>query len=457
MATFKGIPDPYAPIPVPTAPVPTSNFTNAPIPDPSYYATDFADILGDPGFHGYTPLDPDAEIPSFEDWLTPDKQAYYELYPSGGTESTGTFLMPEQKAAAEAAGLTASTGNAPEFDYLSEFYNLPDPKGSFWNEALNYAPQVIAAAFGGAAASGELAGVTAADSLAAGGTFAGGTAGAEGLAGGAFDMGGVTGTGLETGMVAGPSTATQFTVGAGTTADAAAAAQAAAMGLPPPLTDTGAVFGEGPVGDAVGTPVMGPPATPPPPIPPSLIPGISDQLLGGLALGGLGYIGAQKQIESFEDLAAAESAKTQPFFDELQNTYSPDFDPSTIPGFTDALTQGADIASRQYTASGGNPLNNPAVANQIADATQRLGLDQLNAHRAGLAGAAGIPTGSVSANLGAINAQGQGYNALGYGAGFGLAPPQAVSMGGALTINGVRYVPNPAGPVNINGVRYAPG
>lgn len=184
----------------------------------------------------------------------------------------------------------------------------------------------------------------------------------------------------------------------------------------------------------------------------SLIPGISDQLLGGIALGGFGYLGAQQQTKAFEDMAEAERARVAPYDQKLQESYAPDFNLWEQPGYEGALEKNAEIVTRQVTAQMGNPANNPAAEQEIQRRMDELYFQQLAAYRSGLTQAAGLSTGAVPAQVGAIQSTGQGYNALGYGAAYGLSQ---YPMGGVVS-PGVTGTPG-APVVYIGGVPYYRG
>lgn len=373
-------------------------------------STDFGAVLPDPTQYGYTPLYPSGEIPTYEEWLTPERESYYQQYPTGlSSGSNQTYF--DQQAAAQAAGIPLTMDNPAEYDYLSQYYQAPDPSNDW---AVNL-PIYAAAAFGGAAASGAFAPYTAS-----------GTGALEGAAA----------TGAVEGAAAVPPPESYWSMGAENTVGGVATdASAAGAGTYGAAEGTAPYLG---VEAPVGTPLASPTTST------SLIPGVSDQLLGGVALGGFGYLGAQQQTKAFEDMAAAERARLAPYDQKLQESYSPDFNLWEQPGYEGALEKNAEIVTRQVTAQMGNPANNPAAEQEIQRRMDELYFQQLNAYRSGLTQSAGLSTGAVPAQVGAIQSTGQGYNALGYSAAYATNPYGGAGVVGApgapvVYIGGVPY------------------
>lgn len=123
-------------------------------------------------------------VPTYEEWLTPEKEAYYAareaaLVPRTGDSGADMTIpwsaQPELQSLAAAAGLPYST-NPPEYDYLNTYYNVPSYGGT---DPFVNLPIYAAMAFGGAAAGGALSGAT----VGAGGGVAGGGVAAADTAG----------------------------------------------------------------------------------------------------------------------------------------------------------------------------------------------------------------------------------------------------------------------------------
>lgn len=180
-------------------------------------------------------------------------------------------------------------------------------------------------------------------------------------------------------------------------------------------------------------------------------------LLSGLAQGGLGYLGAEKtadaiteaqrlqneQLQRAGDQALAMQERYlglgQPYRDLLQKTYQPGYSIWDDPTTRDAASQAANYASRGYSATSGNPFDQPAAQGGIyRDVLQQVALPQLNTTRsqlgtfgqlgtnqAGAFGSQAVGTTGQQGNnaFAGVGNAGAGLNAIGYGLGQAINPP----------------------------------
>jgi hypothetical protein len=150
-------------------------------------------------------------------------------------------------------------------------------------------------------------------------------------------------------------------------------------------------------------------------------------LLGKVAPSVLGYLGADKQADSYKDMMNQYYGMGAPYRNLLQQSYQPGFDLNNEPGFKNAMDTGlntwlrAASAGRASGVSRGNPLDANNAGASIEGQkyiTGSLALPYLTNYRSGLMGAGQLGLGP-SAQFGgnSIQAEGGKYNAIGYGLG----------------------------------------
>jgi hypothetical protein len=150
-------------------------------------------------------------------------------------------------------------------------------------------------------------------------------------------------------------------------------------------------------------------------------------LLGKVAPSVLGYLGADKQADSYKDMMNQYYGMGAPYRNLLQQSYQPGFDLNNEPGFKNAMDTGLNTwlrAASAWRASGvsrGNPLDvNNAGASIEGQKyiTGSLALPYLTNYRSGLMGAGQLGLGpSAQFGSNSIQAQGGKYDAIGYGLG----------------------------------------
>lgn len=157
----------------------------------------------------------------------------------------------------------------------------------------------------------------------------------------------------------------------------------------------------------------------------SLIPGIPNQVLSGVAQGALGALGAGISADAYKDVSADLLALGDPYRDLLEASYAPDFNLFDQPGYAQSLDQLADITTRQYSASSGNPANNPGISGDIYSSVLNTAyLPALTSYQSGLMNAGNMGLQPASQAMMQIPQANAGlYNAIGYGVGTALAPP----------------------------------
>jgi hypothetical protein len=182
--------------------------------------------------------------------------------------------------------------------------------------------------------------------------------------------------------------------------------------------------------------------------------GIPNNILAGGLQGLLGYLGAGQQADAFQDVYNQQSAIGAPYRNLLQASYQPGFTMANEPGYKDALDLSTDSFLRAASAgrapgvSGGNPFSNPgAWAETMKYVNSSLALPQLNTYRGQLGqfGGMGLNT-AGAASLGGAQTAGGGLDAIGYGLGtiFNPQPNYAdifKQMGGGFKLNNGSYLP----------------
>jgi len=157
--------------------------------------------------------------------------------------------------------------------------------------------------------------------------------------------------------------------------------------------------------------------------------GIPNNVLGGVAQGVIGAVGAGAQGSAYNDVASKYLTLGAPERALLEASYKPGFSLMDQPGYGDAFTRAADIASRSYSAKMGNPADNPsAQAGILSDVWNGSYIPTLNSYRSGLnaAGNTGLPTAGAASVAGA-GSVGDLANAIGAGANTALNPPTDIA------------------------------
>jgi hypothetical protein len=350
----------------------------------------------------------------------------------GATPLTGNIPTFQQWA----AGNPEIIGdNSPEYQYLQQFYQLPN-KSDIWETVLPMAAMAAVGATAGGAfgnlGTGEFAG------MGTFGTPASSAVGASAAPAAAPSAGGVSLTeaqalqnslfpattsaapaintaapafGSTLGSVGAPNLgfalpgmgvnlansaeliagAGSAAAGAGALSGAAGAAQTAGNALTQPTTGT--TFG------------------------------IPNNILAGGLQGLLGYIGAGQQADAYQDVYNQQSAIGAPYRDRLNASYQPGFDLMSQPGYGDAFNRMAEISTNSWSPRG-NPANNPGIqAGVLNDVWSQNYLPALSNYRGQLGqfGGMGLNTAGQSSLMGAQTA-GSGLDALGYAAGTMFNP-----------------------------------
>lgn len=152
-------------------------------------------------------------------------------------------------------------------------------------------------------------------------------------------------------------------------------------------------------------------------------------LLSGALQGGLGYLGAKEQSSALKEMQDKYLALGAPYRDKLAATYAPGYSVFDDSATKDAATRAADVAARSYSATSGNPFDQPSAQGGIYNSVlSGVALPQLNTTRSQLGsfGQLGLST-AGTAGLGAADQAGGGLNAIGYGVGTALNPQPNIS------------------------------
>jgi hypothetical protein len=155
--------------------------------------------------------------------------------------------------------------------------------------------------------------------------------------------------------------------------------------------------------------------------------GIPNNILAGGLQGLLGYLGAGQQADAYQDVYNQQSAIGAPYRDRLNASYQPGFDLMSQPGYGDAFNRMAEISTNSWSPRG-NPANNPGIqAGVLNDVWSQNYLPALSNYRGQLGqfGGMGLNTAGQSSLMGAQTA-GSGLNALGFGLNTMFQQPSAI-------------------------------
>jgi hypothetical protein len=140
--------------------------------------------------------------------------------------------------------------------------------------------------------------------------------------------------------------------------------------------------------------------------------------LGSVAGAGLGAYASNQQAGDLRDLAAKYEAFGAPSRARFEASMTPGFDPETIPGYRGALDTSSQAAMRALSTKG-NPFGNPGglieANKQIVAGTALPAVQDYQRQNASAGGISTFNTAAPGAASGAIGAQGNVYNAIGYG------------------------------------------
>ena len=156
-------------------------------------------------------------------------------------------------------------------------------------------------------------------------------------------------------------------------------------------------------------------------------------LLSVLGTGGataLGVIGANQQANALESIGNKEDARIRemmsygaPSRARFEGSFDPNFNIASIPGLQQSMDTSYDTLLRRLSTQG-NPFGNPGgLAEAMKYVTGNVALPAFQNYQALNAGAGGLTQYAggaakgpdLSPNIGAVNAQGGAYDALGYG------------------------------------------
>jgi hypothetical protein len=327
--------------------------------------------------------------------------------------------------------------NSPEYQYLQQFYQLPN-KSDIWETVLPMAAMAAVGAtaggaFGNLSTYGSAGGTLGSAAGAAGGAASGGMAAADaaglaqmaadaGLTGAAADAfvasGGVLGStaagganalglyqmGADAGLKGGA--LENFVASGGLQGATVAGGGGVGLGA-----GSGALSGAAKVGSTLTQPTG------------NTTFGIPNNILAGGLQGLLGYIGAGQQADAYQDVYNQQSAIGAPYRDRLNASYQPGFDLMSQPGYGDAFNRMAEISTNSWSPRG-NPANTPGIqAGVLNDVWSQNYLPALSNYRGQLGqfGGMGLNTAGQSSLMGAQTA-GSGLDALGYAAGTMFNP-----------------------------------
>lgn len=142
-------------------------------------------------------------------------------------------------------------------------------------------------------------------------------------------------------------------------------------------------------------------------------------LLGQVAPGLLGAYASNQQAKSLSDIASRYEGYGAPSRARYEASMSPGFDPTTIPGYKGALDTTSESVLRKLSATGGNPFGNPGgliEANKaIVNGTALPAVQDYQRQNAATGGISSYNTAGQAAQTGALGANANVYNAIGYG------------------------------------------
>jgi hypothetical protein len=140
-------------------------------------------------------------------------------------------------------------------------------------------------------------------------------------------------------------------------------------------------------------------------------------VLGGALQGGLGYLGADKMADAYQNIYNQSRADRMPALGAFNTALS---DPNSF--YNSAPAMGATDAVLRKLSMQGNPANNPGLLSQAAAYNLGGYNDYLRALSGPAFGTAGI---EAQTGMGQAQAQGGGLNAIGYGLNTAFQQPSA--------------------------------
>jgi hypothetical protein len=146
---------------------------------------------------------------------------------------------------------------------------------------------------------------------------------------------------------------------------------------------------------------------------------------------GLGAYGSSKQADTLNNLAQQYMAFGAPSRNRYEGSFAPGFSMANEPGYAGAMKSASDAVLASLSAKGGNPYGDPHAlieANKaILDGTALPALYNYRNQNASTGGYGAFNTAAPGAALGAANAEGNIYNAIGYGLNNVLNPQPTIA------------------------------
>jgi hypothetical protein len=154
-------------------------------------------------------------------------------------------------------------------------------------------------------------------------------------------------------------------------------------------------------------------------------------ITGALAPGVLGYLGSSQATDAYKDLANQYMGFGAPSRARYEASYAPGFDITQADPAVGKAIDASSNALLRGLSTQGNPYGNPGglmEANKYV--TSNVALPALNQYRnqnSASGGLAGFSTAAPAAASGAIQSQGNEWNALGYGLGRAMNPSPSIN------------------------------
>jgi hypothetical protein len=154
-------------------------------------------------------------------------------------------------------------------------------------------------------------------------------------------------------------------------------------------------------------------------------------IAGSLAPGVLGYLGSSQATDAYKDLANQYMGFGAPSRARYEASYAPGFDITQADPAVGKAIDASSNALLRGLSTQGNPYGNPGglmEANKYV--TSNVALPALNQYRnqnSASGGLAGFSTAAPAAASGAIQSQGNEWNALGYGLGRAMNPSPSIN------------------------------